>query len=42
MGAKRVHCFGLPFYAGWGVTEDEIVPAQRTKPRSVVEIFAAA
>ena len=21
---KRVHCFGMPFYAGWGLTEDQI------------------
>jgi capsular polysaccharide export protein len=27
---KRVRCFGMPFYAGWGVTEDELkAPARR-------------
>lgn len=39
---KDVHCFGLPFYAGWGVTTDESTCPRRTRGRSVTEIFAAA
>ena len=39
---KEVHCFGLPFYAGWGVTKDELSCERRTRKRSTLEIFAAA
>ena len=37
-----VRCFGMPFYAGWGATQDEIAVVRRTARRSAVEIFAAA
>jgi capsular polysaccharide export protein len=37
-----VRCFGLPFHAGWGATEDEIPCPRRTRRRSAEEIFAAA
>ena len=39
---KEVHCFGMPFYAGWGVTQDRLSCPRRTKRRTVEEIFAAA
>lgn len=39
---KPVSCFGLPWYAGWGVTEDRQRCARRTRRRSVDELFAAA
>ncbi|MDO5538275.1 MAG: capsular polysaccharide biosynthesis protein, partial [Desulfovibrionaceae bacterium] len=39
---KEVHCFGLPFYAGWGATKDRVSCPRRAKIRSVEEIFAAA
>jgi capsular polysaccharide export protein len=39
---KEVHCFGMPFYAGWGITNDRIKIDRRKKQRSLVEIFAAA
>lgn len=39
---KEVHCFGMPFYAGWGVTQDRLECPRRTKRRTVEEIFAAA
>ncbi len=42
MAGKSVRCFGMPFYAGWGATRDEIGSERRTASRSVVEIFAAA
>ncbi len=38
----RVTCFGVPFYAGWGATDDRIACARRTRRRSPLEIFAAA
>ncbi|MDR0408542.1 MAG: capsular polysaccharide biosynthesis protein [Campylobacteraceae bacterium] len=39
---KTCVCFGMPFYAGWGITEDKLVCARRVQKRSVEEIFAAA
>ncbi len=39
---KPVHCFGVPFYAGWGLTRDRIPCPRRTRRRGVTEIFAAA
>ncbi len=39
---KPVHCFGLPFYAGWGLTRDRVPCPRRTRRRGVTEIFAAA
>ena len=37
-----VTCYGMPFYAGWGVTQDRQKCSRRTAKRSVEEIFAAA
>ena len=37
-----VTCVGMPFYAGWGVTDDRQICSRRTARRSVTEIFAAA
>ena len=42
MLGKEVHCFGMPFYAGWGLTLDALTCQRRTKKRSLVEVFAAA
>jgi capsular polysaccharide export protein len=39
MCGKKVHCFGMPFYGGWGVTEDRVVCSRRVCERSVEEIF---
>lgn len=39
---KECVCFGMPFYAGWGVTTDKLTCKRRTARRSVEEIFAAA
>ncbi len=39
---KEVVCFGMPFYAGWGVTDDRVSCPRRRARRSVMEIFAAA
>lgn len=38
----RVTCVGMPFYAGWGATDDRQPCARRTARRTVEEIFAAA
>jgi capsular polysaccharide export protein len=42
MAGRPVRCFGCPFYAGWGVTQDERPHPRRTRRRDVVDIFAAA
>ncbi|MGH6763322.1 MAG: capsular polysaccharide biosynthesis protein [Phyllobacterium sp.] len=39
---KKVTCFGLPFYAGWGLTDDRLSCSRRTRRASVTEILAAA
>ena len=39
---KPVTCFGMPWYAGWGVTKDELDCARRQRRRSVMELFAAS
>lgn len=39
---KEVHVFGMPFYAGWGVTIDKIHCSRRKKKRTVEEIFYVA
>ena len=42
LAGKHVRCFGLPFYAGWGITEDMQRCLRRNRCRSIIEIFAAA
>ncbi|MEL7464378.1 MAG: capsular polysaccharide biosynthesis protein [Pseudomonadota bacterium] len=42
IAGKPVRCFGAPFYAGWGATEDEIAVPRRAARRSAAQIFAAA
>lgn len=39
---KAVTCYGLPFYAGWGLTHDIYPLARRTRRRSLDELVAAA
>lgn len=39
---KPVVVFGLPWYAGWGCTNDRQVCCRRTRTRNVKELFAAA
>lgn len=38
----KVTCLGMPFYAGWGATDDRQNCQRRTALRSPEEIFAAA
>ncbi|QPI62877.1 capsular polysaccharide biosynthesis protein [Vreelandella venusta] len=42
MAGKQVHCFGLPFYAGWGLTHDQLSCTRRQTSRRLEEVFAAA
>ena len=41
LAGKEVHVFGLPFYAGWGLTRDRLIcPRRRARP-SRAALFAA-
>jgi capsular polysaccharide export protein len=46
LAGKPVTCFGVPWYAGWGSTDDRCATSQawarRSRQRSVDELFAAA
>ena len=42
MLGKEVHCFGMPFYAGWGLTVDRHTCPRRQRQRSLEEVFAAS
>lgn len=42
LAGAHVKCFGLPFYAGWGVTEDKQQCPRRNMTRSIEQIFYAA
>jgi len=39
---KNVTCFGMPFYAGWGLTDDRLVCERRRRKRSLDELVAGA
>jgi len=36
---KEVHCFGQPFYSGWGLTKDEIESKEHSSKRTILELF---
>ena len=47
MLGKTVHCFGVPWYAGWGLTDDQhapldIVSTRRKQVRTLAQLFSAA
>lgn len=42
LAGKPVTVFGLPWYAGWGATDDRQTCSRRSRQRSVDELFAAA
>jgi capsular polysaccharide export protein len=42
LAGKTVTCFGLPWYAGWGATDDRQPVPRRKQRRTVDELFAAA
>ncbi len=37
---KTVHTYGLPFYAGWGLTIDELAQPRRERPLSLAMLVA--
>jgi capsular polysaccharide export protein len=39
---KQVHCFGLPFYAGWGLTHDQQVCDRRMVKLTLPELVYAS
>lgn len=39
---KEVYCYGMPFYAGWGVTHDKLECSRRERKLTIDEIFAGA
>jgi capsular polysaccharide export protein len=39
---KRVRCFGMPFYAGWGLTDDELPAPDRRKPVTLEQLVLVA
>jgi capsule polysaccharide export protein KpsC/LpsZ len=39
---KKVITFGMPFYSGWGLTEDRFPPPRRSVTRSVEDLFHVA
>jgi capsular polysaccharide export protein len=41
LAGKSVVCFGSPFYAGWGFTDDRRLALQRPRSASAIELFAA-
>ena len=42
LAGREVHTFGMPFYAGWGLTIDAQTLARRTARPSLDALFAAA
>lgn len=42
LAGKEVHCFGMPWYAGWGLTHDRGFCERRRRRRSIDDLFAAA
>lgn len=41
LAGKPVTCFGIPWYGGWGATDDRQHCPRRTQQRNVDELFAA-
>lgn len=39
---KEVHCHGLPFYAGWGLTQDALPCPRRTRTLTLDQLVAGA
>ena len=39
---KTVRCFGMPFYAGWSLTEDDLEPSARRHPITLEQLAHAA
>jgi capsular polysaccharide export protein len=41
IAGKTVNCFGMPFYAGWGLTRDKILCLRRKRKLELQELVAA-
>ena len=39
---KEVYCYGIPFYAGWGITHDKLECNRRSKKLTIDEVFAGS
>lgn len=39
---RRVRTFGMPFYAGWGLTQDDLAAPERRKPARLEDLAHAA
>jgi len=39
---KECVCFGMPFYAGWGLTDDRVTCSRRKRRLTVKQLFAGA
>ncbi|WP_136644328.1 capsular polysaccharide biosynthesis protein [Tabrizicola sp. YIM 78059] len=39
---RPVRCFGMPFYGGWGLTEDDLPAPERRRPVALEQIAHAA
>ena len=39
MAGKTVHCYGVPFYSGWGLTVDQKKLCRRTRERTLEDLF---
>ena len=39
---KPVRCFGMPFYAGWGLTQDQLAAPARRRPVPLSQLVHAA
>ncbi|MGB3209224.1 MAG: hypothetical protein WBB19_00820 [Desulforhopalus sp.] len=39
---KKCVCFGMPFYAGWGLTDDRVTCPRRNRKLTVNQLFAGA
>ncbi|WP_022702742.1 capsular polysaccharide biosynthesis protein [Pseudorhodobacter ferrugineus] len=42
LAGHRPRVFGLPFYAGWGLSDDDLPAPRRTRTRTPEQLFAAA
>jgi capsular polysaccharide export protein len=41
MCGREVHCFGMPVYAGWGLTKDRLTLARRSRKVTLEELLHA-
>ena len=39
LAGKTVHCYGTPFYSGWGLTQDRLPIERRTRARTIEDVF---